>query len=336
MRSVVIGCGAWGTTLAHRMAAQGGQVSLLCHDDDIISEISTHHTLTKLLPSTPLIHPSVVTLSMSALPVEVGHADLIFVVVASSYYRQVLKEVLVFLPPKAIIISATKGMETQTNRSVLEIAMDEIPPSVMNDRFVVLSGPNLATEIFLGLPAATVLACPNLTSAKKVQQAMSSSTFRAYVSTDVIGVEYGGILKNIIAIAAGILDAKKLGSNAKSALLVRGMAEMRRFALHEGAKDETLYGLSGFGDLITTCLGPQSRNYSVGFRLGQGESLPSVLGSMVAVAEGVNACLVVAMRSAEIGINMPITQAIAAVLNNTMSIDQAIEALMTRELKVED
>lgn len=336
MRTVVVGCGAWGTTLAHLMAAKGERVSLICHDAAIIDEINSTHSLAKLLPPFPLIHPNVIPKPMSALSSEIKQADLVFIVVASSFYRQVLTEVLRDLPPRAILISATKGMETQTNRSVLEIATEILPVAVMNEQFVVLSGPNLATEIFPGLPAATVLASQNLEVAKRVQAAMSSSTFRAYVSTDVVGVEYGGILKNIIAIAAGILDAKKLGSNAKSALLVRGMAEMRRYALHEGAKDETLYGLSGFGDLITTCLGPQSRNYSVGFRLGLGESLQTILENSVAVAEGINACLVVSQRSAEMGIAMPITQAVAAVLTQQLSIDKAIEALMTRALKEED
>ncbi len=336
MRTVVVGCGAWGTTLAHLMASKGGRVSLICHDETIIKEINTTHTLAKLLPPLPLIHSAVKPLPMSALSEEIKQADLVFIVVASSFYRQTLLEVLKDIPSKAILISATKGMETQTNRSVLEIAIEVLPPTLMKERFVVLSGPNLAKEIFLGLPAATVLACQNIDVAKVVQSVMSSNAFRAYVSTDVVGVEYGGILKNIIAIAAGILDAKDLGSNAKSALLVRGMAEMRRYALHEGAKDETLYGLSGFGDLITTCLGPQSRNYSVGFRLGQGETLGTILDNSVAVAEGINACSVVSQRSAEMGIAMPITQAVAAVLTQQLSIDKAIEALMTRALKEED
>jgi glycerol-3-phosphate dehydrogenase (NAD(P)+) len=318
------------------MASKGGHTSLLCHDAAIMDEILAERTHKNVLPSKTLIDRSVIPLPMSDLGSEVSHADFVFVVVAASFYRTVLRDILKSLPPRAIIISATKGMETTTNRSVLEIAMEELPVDVMTDRFVVLSGPNLATEIFLGLPAATVLACQNLESAKQVQAAISSTTFRAYVSQDIIGVEYGGILKNIIAIAAGILDARSLGSNAKSALLVRGMAEMRRYALHHGAKDETMYGLSGFGDLITTCLGPQSRNYSVGFRLGQGESLESILAGMVAVAEGVNACLVVAHRCQEMGVDMPITQAIASVLLKKSTIKKAIEELMTRELKAED
>jgi glycerol-3-phosphate dehydrogenase (NAD(P)+) len=336
MRTVVVGCGAWGTTLAHLMASNGDSVALLCHDQAIIDEIRTERTNKQVLPGDPRINKSVTPTPMSDLATAVSQADLVCIVVAASFYRSVLRDVQAVLPPQAIILSATKGVETLTNRSVLEIASEELSASVFKERFVVLSGPNLATEIFIGLPAATVLACQKLDTAKKIQSAMSSSLFRAYVSEDVIGVEYGGILKNIIAIAAGILDAQSLGSNAKSALLVRGMAEMRRYALHEGAKEETLYGLSGFGDLITTCLGPQSRNYTVGFRLGKGESLESILGSMSVVAEGVNACRVVAFRSRKMGVPMPITEAIAAVLQNNMTIDRAIKQLMTRSLKVED
>jgi glycerol-3-phosphate dehydrogenase (NAD(P)+) len=336
MHAVVVGCGAWGTTLAHLLASQGAQVSLLCHDLAVIDEILAERTLSRLLPAARHIHPSVSPVPMSRLPLEVSRADMVFVVVASSFYRSVLRDIVATISSQTIIISATKGMEVGTNKSVLEIAMEEVPASTMKDRFVVLSGPNLASEIFLGLPAATVLACQNIHSAEQVQSALSSNTFRAYVSSDIVGVEYGGILKNIIAIAAGIVDAKGLGSNAKSALLVRGMAEMRRYALRQGAKDETLYGLSGFGDLITTCLGPQSRNYSVGFGLGKGETLDTILDKMGAVAEGVNACLVVALRSKEMGLSMPITQAIAAVINKQITIDKAIDALMTRELKVED
>lgn len=336
MRTVVIGCGAWGTTLAHLMGSKGHPVTLLCHDPRVIEEISSERTHRGVLPKGPLINNLVAPAPMSDLSVVISSADLVFIVVASTFYRSVLRQIVPVLPKDAILVSATKGMETLTNSSVLDIALEELPAVVYRDRFVVLSGPNLANEIFIGLPAATVLACQKLDTAKKVQSAISSPSFRAYISDDVIGVEYGGILKNIIAIAAGILDAKSLGSNAKSALLVRGMAEMRRYALHHGAKDETLHGLSGFGDLITTCLGPQSRNYTVGFRLGKGESLDNILESMSAVAEGVNACLVAATRSREINIAMPITQAIEAVLLGKITVDSAIEALMTRELKVED
>ncbi|MEK6556806.1 MAG: NAD(P)H-dependent glycerol-3-phosphate dehydrogenase, partial [Candidatus Margulisiibacteriota bacterium] len=287
MHSLVYGCGAWGTTIAQLLAHKGCLVSLVCHDPKILKEINTLHTNTTYLPKRPILSDRIQAILEPEMFRLLPGISTIFLVVASPYYRQTLRSLMPILRADQIVVSATKGMEEKTHRSILEMATEELSEDVLQNRFVILSGPNLAGEIYLGKPAATVVACRNQATAQTIQMLISSPQFRAYYSDDLIGVEYGGILKNVIAIAAGILDALELGANAKAALLVRGIAEMKRFALSQGAREETLSGLSGFGDLITTCLGPQSRNYSVGFQIGKGETIQEIVSGMVAVAEGV-------------------------------------------------
>jgi glycerol-3-phosphate dehydrogenase (NAD(P)+) len=224
----------------------------------------------------------------------------------------------------------------ESGLSMLEIDRQIFSVEQLNEQFCVLSGPNLAKEIYQGLPAATVIASHNINVAKIVQQMISSESFRAYVCDDVIGVMYGGILKNVIALAAGIVDAMNLGTNAKSALMVRGIAEMRRFCLHVGGQEDTVFGLSGFGDLITTCNGPKSRNYSVGLALGKGERIDDILSGMVDVAEGVTSSKVIHQLSIKQKIEMPIITAVYKVIYESASIKETISSLMNRDLKKED
>ncbi len=336
MTTIVYGCGAWGTVLSALVAAKNQQTYIVCHDEKIKNEINTQHTNLTYLPAQPTLPANLKAIMLSEAGAYLPQSEFVFVVVASSFYRQTLKSLASTINKEQIIISATKGMEENTNLSVLEIAAQELPKVVYKKQFTLLSGPNLAEEIFLQQPAATVVASQNLQAAKKVQELISSALFRAYISDDIIGVEYGGILKNVIAIAAGILDALNLGANAKSALLVRGIAEMKRFTLHYGGKEETIAGLSGFGDLITTCLGPKSRNYSVGYRIGKGEKSSDIEKSMVAVAEGVKTCKVVYHLAQKEKIEMPIIEAIYNVIYCELPVSKAIEILMTRELKKED
>lgn len=336
MACLVYGCGAWGTTIAQLLAQKSEIVYLVCHSQTILSEINSEHTNKTYLPAQPALSEKITALMESEINKVFAKVSVIFVVVASPYYRQTLRLLSPMLRSDQIVVSATKGMEEKTHQSVLEIATEELSEDILQNRFVVLSGPNLAGEIFAGKPAATVVACRNQTTAQKIQTLISSSQFRAYYSEDLLGVEYGGILKNVIAIAAGILDARELGANAKAALLVRGIAEMKRFALHQGAREETLSGLSGFGDLITTCLGSQSRNYSVGYRIGKGESVDQIISGMVAVAEGVKTSRVITRLAEQQGISMPIVRAVYEVLYKKLSVEEAIERLMTRNLKAED
>jgi len=334
MKALIHGCGAWGTTIAQLLADKVKEVFIVCHDTKICDEINAKHTNTLYLPAIPLLKSNIQAL-LSSEAEEVSPKYHI-VVTASQYYRNTLEKINNKLVPEQIILSATKGMETGSNKSVLEIAYEVLPPAFMATNFALLSGPNLANEIFAGKPAATVIAANDPATANKFQALISSPQFRAYTSDDVIGVEYGGILKNIIAIAAGMLDSMDLGANAKSALLVRGIAEIKRFAVAQGAREATVYGLSGFGDLITTCMGPKSRNYSLGFRIGKGEKVQDVIASMTGVAEGVNACLAVKSLADSKNIAMPITQNLYQVLFENASLEKSITRLMNRDLKRED
>jgi glycerol-3-phosphate dehydrogenase (NAD(P)+) len=260
---------------------------------------------------------------------------MVFVVVASNYYRSVMKMIKPMISEQHIIVSATKGME-DSGLSMIEIDRQIFSLEQLNQQFCVLSGPNLAKEVYSGLPAATVVASNNLQVAEIVQEMISNDLFRAYVSNDVVGVMYGGIIKNIIALGAGIVDAMELGVNAKSALMVRGIAEMRRFCVMAGGEDDTVFGLSGFGDLITTCTGPKSRNYSVGYKLGKGEKIDEIMSGMIDIAEGVKSCKVIYEIALRKKIAMPITTAVYGVIYEGISIPDTIIALMNRELKKED
>ncbi|OGI08578.1 MAG: hypothetical protein A2Y40_04625 [Candidatus Margulisbacteria bacterium GWF2_35_9] len=336
MTIAVVGCGAWGTVISQLIAKNTEAVTLFCHDETIVHEINTNHTNTLYLPKEPILNPNIQARHLSELPALIPEYNVIFIVVASSYYRDILSHIKAVLSYDQIIVAATKGMEEQSLKSVYDISIDVFSKEVCDNQFAILSGPNLAGEIYLGKPAATVIASKNAYLAEKVQKLISSDRFRAYVSDDVSGVSYGGILKNIIAIAAGILDAMELGSNAKAALLVRGMAEIKRYAVHFGAKEETLMGLAGFGDLVTTCLGPDSRNYSTGYRIGKGEPLIDITSSMVSVAEGVKACKVVYDIAKKEAIPMPITEGVYKVLYKNANVLEVTSLLMTRQLKKED
>jgi glycerol-3-phosphate dehydrogenase (NAD(P)+) len=336
MKVLVIGSGAWGTTLAQLLARSGSSVTIACHQDSIIQEIRTQRTNTRYLPDKPRLDSTIQAIDLAGIEEIRQAADLLVVAVASPYYRAILQRIAGSLQPQQLIVSATKGMEDQTNKSLLDVAKEALPLEAFKRQFALLTGPNLAGEIYQGKPAATVIAALSNDTARKVQKLFSSSLFRAYTTDDMKGASYGGILKNIIAIAAGCVDAREFGANAKAALLIRGMAEMRRYAMVQGAREETLNGLSGFGDLITTCMGPASRNYSVGFRLGKGESLEAIVKSMNSIAEGINTCKVIYRNAQLQRIPMPVTEALHQALFQGVAIDVLIEQLMTRDLKKED
>lgn len=235
------------------------------------------------------------------------------------------------LPSDKIIVTATKGLDPETTRTPSQIWQVAFPDNPV----VVLSGPNLSKEIAQGLPAATVVASNNLAAAEKVQEIFASDTFRVYVNEDPIGTELGGTLKNIMAIASGVCDGMKLGTNAKAALLTRALPEMIRIGTHLGASGETFFGLSGIGDLIATCDSPLSRNYQVGFGLAQGKTLEQILGELEGTAEGVNTTNVVVKISDLEAIAVPISRQVHRLLRGKINPEQAIQALMERELKPE-
>jgi glycerol-3-phosphate dehydrogenase (NAD(P)+) len=335
MKALVVGCGAWGTSLAKVLSEKNDKVYIACHSEKIIEDINLNRVNSYYGLIEPKLSSVIEAISFDEISLVIEDVTVIFVVVSSNFYRSVMKILQPMILDQHIIVSATKGME-ESGLSMLEIDRQIFSVEQLNEQFCVLSGPNLAKEIYQGLPAATVIASHNINVAKIVQQMISSESFRAYVCDDVIGVMYGGILKNVIALAAGIVDAMNLGTNAKSALMVRGIAEMRRFCLHVGGQEDTVFGLSGFGDLITTCNGPKSRNYSVGLALGKGERIDDILSGMVDVAEGVTSSKVIHQLSIKQKIEMPIITAVYKVIYESASIKETISSLMNRDLKKED
>ena len=234
-------------------------------------------------------------------------------------------------PPDKIIVTATKGLDPETTRTPSQIWQTAFPDNPV----VVLSGPNLSKEIAKGLPAATVVASNNLTAAEKVQEIFASDTFRVYVNEDPTGTELGGTLKNVIAIASGVCDGMKLGTNAKAALLTRALPEMIRIGTHLGASGETFFGLSGLGDLIATCDSSLSRNYQVGYGLAQGKTLDEILENLEGTAEGVNTANVLIKMADLEAIAVPIARQVHRLLRGKITPEEAIQALMERELKPE-
>jgi glycerol-3-phosphate dehydrogenase (NAD(P)+) len=251
--------------------------------------------------------------------------------VSMSGVRAVIEQLQGFIKPNQIIVTATKGLDAQTNLTPAQLWRNAFP----NNPIVVLSGPNLSLEIQQGLPAATVVASRDSVAANKIQEIFSSPKFRVYTNDDPVGVEIAGTVKNVIAIAAGTCDGLKLGNNAKSALLTRGLAEIIRIGQYWGGKPETFYGLSGLGDLLTTCNSSLSRNYQVGYGLAQGRTLIEVLADLKGTAEGVNTTKVLIQVANLNQIYMPITVLVDRLLQGQITAQEAITALMSRDRKSE-
>jgi glycerol-3-phosphate dehydrogenase (NAD(P)+) len=259
-------------------------------------------------------------------------SDIIISAVSMAGVRPVVEAVRqVGIPPRAILVSATKGLDPLQLLTPAQIWAATFPTHPL----VVLSGPNLAAEIRQGLPAAAVVASHNPEAAVQVQHALASERFRLYTSSDPLGVELGGILKNVIAIAVGVCDALQLGTNARAALVTRGLAEMIRVGSRLGARPETFNGLSGLGDLLATCHSPLSRNYRVGYGLGQGKPLSQVLAEIEGTAEGVYTAPVVVQIAAQHGIQVPITQEVHRLLQGQTTPAAALSRLMERQLTSE-
>ncbi|MFC1754281.1 NAD(P)H-dependent glycerol-3-phosphate dehydrogenase [Thermoproteota archaeon] len=322
----IIGCGAWGVTIAKLLAENGKHVSIWCHDKQIAEQINSKKTH----PNLPgVILPDKIIAETEFNPV-ISASELLVSALASPYISQ-----LIHIKPfyKTVpVLSLTKGF--MENEKSLFIS-DYIKKILDNCPLAILSGPNLAEEIASGLPAASVIASDQPEIAALFQKQLSSVKFRVYTSRDVAGVELGGILKNIIAIASGGIDGLNLGSNLKSALMTRGIKEMIRFAEYYNAKQGTLYGLSGIGDLITTCSSPKSRNYTVGYELAKGNHLPQILSKLGVVAEGVKTTKIVYHIARSNQISMPITEQIYNVLYESKPVLKALEELMLRDLRSE-
>ena len=327
----VVGAGSWGTALAQLLAAEGYAIDLWVFEKEVKDQIAQIGENTVFLPDvklSPNLHPS------NDLAAVVSAKDMVLVVVPSHLVRKVTLAMADCLAENTIVVSASKGIENKTHLTmtgVMQETLKHIPPH----NLAVLSGPSFAREVARNLPTVVTVASQDPAVAAQVQQAMATSHFRVYTSEDVVGVELGGSVKNVIAIAAGIIDGLKLGLNTRAALITRGMTEIRRLGLKMGANPRTFTGLAGFGDLILTCTGHLSRNHTVGQKIGQGEKVNDILGQMRMVAEGVKTARSVYNLSHKLGVDMPISHETYRILYEDLPPKAAVMRLMTRDLKQE-
>jgi glycerol-3-phosphate dehydrogenase (NAD(P)+) len=325
----VLGSGAMGTACSVLLAEHAGQpVALWAREPELAREMTETRENTRFLPGVKL--PAAIEVSAD-IEQAVRGAEILVVAIPTAFLRTALTNLAPFLHSDRPMVSVVKGMENETFMRPSEI----IGEVLGNRAVVVLSGPSHAEEISRRLPASVVAASGDLALAKQVQQMFSTDRFRVYTNLDIVGVELAAALKNIVAIAAGISDGLGYGDNAKAALMTRGLVEMTRFGSALGAEAVTFSGLAGFGDLVTTCISPYSRNRRVGQRLGQGETLDQILASMDAVAEGVLTSRSVHEYAEKLGIEMPITQEVYEVLFKNKSPLDATNALMMRPPKGE-
>mgnify|MGYP001040819929 CR=1 FL=1 len=324
----VIGGGAWGTALAQTLTLAGRSVVLWAREAETVADIATRHVNRAFLPGVPL-DPRLAATDKLA---DCAAADAILLVCPAQHVRAVTTALAPHVREAQPLIVCAKGVEQTTGKLMGEIIAETVPAATL----AVLSGPSFAADVARGLPAALTLACRDETLGKRLAERLGDRQLRLYWSDDIVGVELGGALKNVLAIAAGIVDGKGLGTSAHAALVTRGFAEMRRLGRALGARPETLMGLSGLGDLVLTCGSPQSRNMSLGRALGQGETLAAVLGQRVSVTEGVYTAAAVVRLAEQKRIEMPITVAVHAVLEGRASVDDAISSLMSRPFKAED
>ena len=327
MKATVIGDGGWGTALAMVLERNGHDVTVWGPFPEYIEEIKASGENKTYLPGVkvpPSIHWT------ADREAAVKEANLVVLVVPSRFYKPVVESFKPFIPEGALIVSATKGLDEQTHER-----MSEVAEKVLGRSVAVLSGPSHAEEVARGVPCAVAIAADNHDVAVRIQPLFLNETFRVYTLDDVVGVELGGALKNVIAVAAGIGDGMGFGDNSKAALMTRGLAEITRLGVALGAKPETFAGLSGIGDLMVTCMSRHSRNRGVGERLGKGETLDEIMSGMKMVAEGVWNCQAAKELAGQLGVSVPITEQVNAVVHEGKDPRQAIRDLMTRAPKPE-
>jgi len=327
-RVAVIGAGSWGTTVASLLAHNAPTV-LWARRPELADELRISRMNSRYLPGQRVHDELQVT---SDLADAVTDAALVVVAVPSAGFRDVVRSFALHLEPQAVLMSVTKGLERGTGRRMSEVLVDLAPDHAVS----VLSGPNLAFEIAAGQPAASVVACDDQRVASRLQEVFSRPLFRVYTHDDVIGCEIGGVVKNVIAIAAGMATGMGFGDNSRATLITRGLVEMSRLGEKLGANPGTFSGLAGMGDVVATCSSRKSRNTTVGTRLGQGESIADINASMNhMVAEGVKSAGTVVALARKVGIEMPISEAVAEVCEGRLTAAEGMMKLMTRSRKSE-
>ena len=323
----IIGTTSWGLTLAILLARKKSEICLWARSEQEAAEFAA----SKQNNGTLSLGDQFPNLSVtSSLDSALNSAQAVILAVPSQKLRQNIKLVAGYLTDSTLIISAAKGLEISSRKRMSLVIAEEVPPRLRHN-ICVLSGPNLAPEIIKGLPSATVIASDHEVTARKAQKLLTSPSLCVYTNTDVIGVELGGALKNIIALGAGIADGLGYGDNAKAALITRGLTEMTALGVALGAHPLTFSGLAGLGDLIATCASPLSRNHYVGVELTKGRSLQDITGSMSGVAEGVTTTLVVWELARQMGLAMPITEGIHSILYEGTDLKEAVAKLMQAE-----
>ncbi len=327
-RSVaVLGAGAWGTALAQVAAAAGREVTLWAREPEVVEGVNTARENPLFLPGIALNAKVSATGSIE----EAAQAELILAVPPAQHMRAVLRSLRPYLKPAAPLVLCAKGVERGSLALMTDVLAEEIPEVVP----AVLSGPGFAKDVARGLPTATTIASSDPALAQRIVATIGLPTFRPYFADDLIGAEIGGAVKNVIAIACGVAEGRKLGDGARAALITRGFAELTRLGLAMGAKAETLSGLCGLGDLVLTCASLTSRNTSLGAALGEGRKLKDILAERRSVAEGMESAPAVVALAAKYKVEMPICAAVDAIVGERIGIDEAITALLSRPFKAE-
>jgi len=328
-KPVVIGGGSWGTALAHLLATTGRDVHILTIEPDVVATINERHENVRYLAGTAL-HPGVhATLDATVLQT----ADLVVLAVPCQVMRHALRGYREQFAPDVIAVNAAKGIEIESLCTPRDLVRAETPR--LAERYAALSGPSFAREVMLNKPTAVVLGCADEELGASLRSVFATPWFRSYSSTDVLGVELGGAVKNVMAIATGLADGLEYGHNARAALISRGLAELSRLGVALGAQAATVNGLSGLGDLVLTCTGDLSRNRQTGLRLGQGESLQHVVDTLGSVAEGVKTTASLNALAARHQVDMPIVSAVYSILYEGHAPEDAVRVLFERALKAE-
>ena len=323
----VIGGGAWGTALAQVAAKAGCDVTLWAREAEVVEAVNTAHENRSFLPGIPL-DPSIRATGDIALAAE---GDALLMVTPAQHMRRMLEELAPHVAAGKPVVLCAKGIEQSTNCLLTEVLAEAMPRATP----AVLSGPSFAAEVARGLPTAVTLACEDEAVAEALSHAIGLPAFRPYYSSDLVGAEIGGAVKNVLAIACGIVEGKKFGDSARAALTTRGFAELTRLGLALGAKPETLAGLSGLGDLILTCNSPKSRNMSLGLALGEGKTLEEIMSQRNSVSEGVHSATAVVALARKYHVEMPIAAAVANIVSGRSSVDETIAALLARPFRSE-
>ena len=323
----VIGGGAWGTALAQVCARAGLSAVIWARETAVVAAINTEHENPLFLPGAPLDE----AIRATADPADLAATDLILAVAPAQHLRATLTAFAPHARAGVPVVLCAKGVEAGSLKLMSQVLAETLPAA----KGAVLSGPSFAAEVARGLPTAVTLAAGDLDLARAIAAAIATPTFRPYVSGDMIGAEAGGAVKNVLAIACGIVEGRELGRSAHAALITRGFAELTRLAVALGGEAETVAGLCGLGDLVLTCSSPRSRNMSVGLALGRGETLEAALAGKLSVAEGVASAPAVVALAARLGVETPICEAVRAILAGELAVTPAIDALLARPLKAE-